>query len=320
MRGDGGCDAVVLCTAAPAIKPLSLVKFMFKKTILRSKNPGRMQFKFAEGGTPQEVDWLGAKMQIDARRRRASRARPHLVDGRHPARQLPQLHRQAADGSGGDILLWKRKAERYLLESGMDYTIITRAGSSTSRRASASFSPALTTSSLGSPTARCRARTSRGWRARRCRPEGAGLDGSREQGGRRGEPTSTRRRCSPRSTARAASTTWRPPIRPRSRLCGDEKARKSRERTAPAASRNPELPSHARYTHRTTCARPRPSGLSRERSTRRCPVRVGWLKRAYACVWCVNATPRRDARHPAIRRGRRAPRCRGHTCPCAVVV
>jgi hypothetical protein len=29
------------------------------------------------------------------------------------------------DGSGnGDILLWKRKAERYLVESGLDYTII----------------------------------------------------------------------------------------------------------------------------------------------------------------------------------------------------
>jgi uncharacterized protein YbjT (DUF2867 family) len=29
------------------------------------------------------------------------------------------------DGSGnGDILLWKRKAEKYLVESGLDYTII----------------------------------------------------------------------------------------------------------------------------------------------------------------------------------------------------
>ena len=28
------------------------------------------------------------------------------------------------DGSGGDILLWKRKAERYLVASGLDYTII----------------------------------------------------------------------------------------------------------------------------------------------------------------------------------------------------
>lgn len=30
-----------------------------------------------------------------------------------------------ADGSGnGDILLWKRKAEKYLVDSGLDYTII----------------------------------------------------------------------------------------------------------------------------------------------------------------------------------------------------
>ena len=36
-----GCDAVILCTSAvPAIKPLSIVKILFKKTILRyiSKN------------------------------------------------------------------------------------------------------------------------------------------------------------------------------------------------------------------------------------------------------------------------------------------
>lgn len=32
---------------------------------------------------------------------------------------------KAKDGSGnGDILIWKRKAEKYLIESGLDYTII----------------------------------------------------------------------------------------------------------------------------------------------------------------------------------------------------
>ena len=28
------------------------------------------------------------------------------------------------DGSGGDILLWKRRAERYLIASGLSYTIV----------------------------------------------------------------------------------------------------------------------------------------------------------------------------------------------------
>ena len=62
-----GCDGVVLCTSAvPKILPLSIVKLLFKKTVLRSKEPGRPQFKFGLGGTPEEVDWLGAKKQIDA--------------------------------------------------------------------------------------------------------------------------------------------------------------------------------------------------------------------------------------------------------------
>ena len=62
-----GCDSVILCTSAvPQILKRSLVKLLFKKTILRSKEPGRPEFKFGPGGTPEEVDWLGAKKQIDA--------------------------------------------------------------------------------------------------------------------------------------------------------------------------------------------------------------------------------------------------------------
>ena len=50
------CDAVVLCTSAvPKIKPLSIAKLLFKKAILRSKDPGRPQFRFEPNGTPQEV-------------------------------------------------------------------------------------------------------------------------------------------------------------------------------------------------------------------------------------------------------------------------
>jgi hypothetical protein len=50
------CDAVVLCTSAvPKIKPLSIAKLLFKKAILRSKDPGRPQFRFESDGTPQEV-------------------------------------------------------------------------------------------------------------------------------------------------------------------------------------------------------------------------------------------------------------------------
>ena len=60
-----GCDSVVLCTSAvPQIRPLSIVKLLFKKQILRKKDAGRPLFRFSPGGTPEEVDWLGAKLQV----------------------------------------------------------------------------------------------------------------------------------------------------------------------------------------------------------------------------------------------------------------
>ena len=61
-----GCDAVVLCTSAvPAIKPLSLMKTMATK-VLPFVKTSRPSFKFPKNGTPEEVDWFGAKKQIDA--------------------------------------------------------------------------------------------------------------------------------------------------------------------------------------------------------------------------------------------------------------
>lgn len=121
-----GCAAVVLCTSAvPKIKPWSIAKVLFRKQVLRAKEPGRPQFRFAPCGTPQEVDWLGAKNQIDAAK---AAGVEHFVfigsmGGTQPENFLNSIGKQAG-GSGGDILLWKRKAERYLIASGLDYTII----------------------------------------------------------------------------------------------------------------------------------------------------------------------------------------------------
>merc|ERR1719424_1349224 len=62
-----GVGAVVMCTSAvPQIKKWSIVKLLFKKKILRRKDAGRPSFKFIPNGTPEEVDWLGARNQIDA--------------------------------------------------------------------------------------------------------------------------------------------------------------------------------------------------------------------------------------------------------------
>jgi len=120
-----GCDAIILCTSAvPKIKPWSIVKVMFKK-LLRKEDVGRPEFSFPENGTPEEVDWLGAKAQIEAAKAAGVK---HFVfvssmGGTQPDNFLNTIGK-VSDGTGGDILLWKRKAEKFLVESGLDYTII----------------------------------------------------------------------------------------------------------------------------------------------------------------------------------------------------
>jgi hypothetical protein len=85
--------------------------------------PGtRPEFGFAPGGMPEEVDYLGQKQQIDAA---LAAGVEHIVlvgsmGGTNDNHMLNQI-------GNGNILVWKRKAERYLIESGLDYTII-RAG------------------------------------------------------------------------------------------------------------------------------------------------------------------------------------------------
>ena len=120
-----GCDAVVLCTSAvPAIKPLSLMKTMATKFLPFVKT-SRPAFKFPKNGTPEEVDWFGAKKQIDAAKTAGVKQFVFVssMGGTNPDNFLNSIGRRK-DGSGGDILLWKRKAERYLVDSGVPYTII----------------------------------------------------------------------------------------------------------------------------------------------------------------------------------------------------
>lgn len=66
-----------------------------------------------------QVDWLGQKAQIDAAKAAGVK---HVVvissmGGTDPTNALNKL------GDGG-ILMWKRKAEQYLIASGLQYTII----------------------------------------------------------------------------------------------------------------------------------------------------------------------------------------------------
>ncbi|ELR99517.1 putative nucleoside-diphosphate sugar epimerase [Gloeocapsa sp. PCC 73106] len=102
-----GCQGLVILTSAtPKIKGQPI--------------PGeRPEFEFSANGTPEIVDWLGQKNQIDAAK---AAGIEHIVlvgsmggtNENHPLNRL----------GNGNILIWKRKAEEYLINSGIDYTII----------------------------------------------------------------------------------------------------------------------------------------------------------------------------------------------------
>jgi uncharacterized protein YbjT (DUF2867 family) len=107
-----GMDAMIICTSATPAPTGEMTP------------EGRPVFGFPNG-QPEQVDWIGQKNQIDA----AKKARvSHVVicssmGGTDPENGLNKLARNE-DGSGGNILLWKRKAEKYLIDSGLTYTII----------------------------------------------------------------------------------------------------------------------------------------------------------------------------------------------------
>lgn len=78
-------------------------------------------------GTPEQVDWIGQKNQIDACGPDTLVVICSSMGGTNPANPLNALGRTTnADGSfeGGNILMWKRKAEKYLIDSGRPYTIV----------------------------------------------------------------------------------------------------------------------------------------------------------------------------------------------------
>lgn len=105
-----GCQALVILTSAvPKLKGTS--------------KPGEPPvFEFEFGGMPEDVDCDGQKNQIDAA---LEAGVEHIVlvgstggsNEQHPLNKL----------GDGNILIWKRRAEQYLADSGIEYTII-RAG------------------------------------------------------------------------------------------------------------------------------------------------------------------------------------------------
>jgi uncharacterized protein YbjT (DUF2867 family) len=104
-------DALVILTSA-------------KPQMKAPPQPGeRPEFEFPPGETPEEVDYQGQVNQIETAK---SAGVNHIVlvgsmgstDLNHPLNRM----------GNGNILVWKRKAEQYLIDSGIDYTIINPGG------------------------------------------------------------------------------------------------------------------------------------------------------------------------------------------------
>lgn len=126
-------EAMVICTSAvPQISKVSLIKAMLKipLNILTPKkkaiNFRDLQFKYKPGQYPEMVDYVGQKKQIDFAKKLGVK---HVVivssmGVLDPNNFLNQIGKDREGNGHGDILIWKRKAERYLCLSGLQYTII----------------------------------------------------------------------------------------------------------------------------------------------------------------------------------------------------
>lgn len=107
-----GCDALIILTSATP------------KMVAPPKPGERPEFVYPAGGLPEQVDWHGQKAQVDAAR--ALGVKNVVVVGSRGGTD-PNNMLNRIGGEGTNILVWKRKSEKYLVDSGLDYTII-RAG------------------------------------------------------------------------------------------------------------------------------------------------------------------------------------------------
>ncbi len=105
-----GCNALVILTSA------------VPKMIAPPVDGKPPQFAYDPEGMPEKVDYHGQVNQIDAAKQ-AGVEHIVLVGSMGGTKSDHVLNRMG----NGNILVWKRKAEQYLIDSGIDYTII-RAG------------------------------------------------------------------------------------------------------------------------------------------------------------------------------------------------
>lgn len=129
------CEAMVICTSAvPTISKVSLLKALMKApfNLLRGKKAidfRQLTFVWKNGGYPELVDYYGQVAQINLVQQLPNMKQIVVVGsmgGTDPNNFLNAVGKNSAGTGNGDILLWKRQAERYLVynTTNLDYTII----------------------------------------------------------------------------------------------------------------------------------------------------------------------------------------------------
>jgi len=118
-------EAMVICTSAvPIIVKRSVVKFLILKLLRRkAKAP---EFRWKPGQCPEKVDYAGQLAQVNLAKKIGAEQVVLIssMGGTQPDNFLNSIGKKP-DGTGhGDILIWKRKAEKYLMDSNLSCTII----------------------------------------------------------------------------------------------------------------------------------------------------------------------------------------------------
>lgn len=110
--------AIILTSAMPKLNKASLLPVIAAKVMSFGTASLKPTFWFEDGQSPEEVDWLGQRHQIEAAKAAGVQ---HIIlvssmGGTQPDHFLNKnMH---------NMVLWKRRAEQYLIASGVPYTII----------------------------------------------------------------------------------------------------------------------------------------------------------------------------------------------------
>lgn len=122
----GVAAVVVVTSAVPKLKLWSLIPFLWSKLLGRK---GKLRFSW-KGGKPEQVDWEGQRNQFDCAK--DAGAKQVVLVGTMTGTEKDSFLNSIGEGDGDQIVMWKRKAEMYLIglceASNLEYTIIHAGG------------------------------------------------------------------------------------------------------------------------------------------------------------------------------------------------